>query len=291
MSCLCKISFFFGLICACLLEAKVSVFSHYFGQPEFIYYQYSFFKKNLVDEYEFTVFEDSNLPEITEQIKSECEKYGIRYVRIPRDCFESPKLPILDSYVCPFSPSHECSIATQYIYDNFVVDSDDICLILDNDIFLLRPFSLKQFLKDASFSYVKEVRGEPSCEVCYMLPNFAIFNPRYMPDKETLNFNLGSILGNRTDSGGYTYFYLLKHDNLGTRIPRFWLSDTPSDLKNRFLDNCPTLMGSKSWGSHFFIEKDLFLHIRMGSNWSKDPDYPKIKQEVEFLFDRLLEEF
>ena len=32
-------------------EAKVTIFAHYFGQPEFIKYQYSFFKKNMLDEY------------------------------------------------------------------------------------------------------------------------------------------------------------------------------------------------------------------------------------------------
>lgn len=274
---------FFALICA-NMEAKVTIFSHYFGQPEFIKYQYSFFKNNMLDEYEFIVVEDSKSAITSNEIRKECEKYGIKYIHIPRSVFEFPKLPILGSYVGLGSSSFECSVAVQYIYDNYVVPSENICLIIDNDIFLLSPFSVEKYLGSASFSYLHQEKGV----VYYMLANFLILNPSCMPEKERLNFNLGTILGNNTDSGGFTYFYLRDYRSLGKSIPIHYLYNTSSPLKEKFGNQCPLLFNSVSWSSHYFIDKETFLHIRMGSNWSKNSDYSKMIGEVNFLLDHLL---
>lgn len=273
------------------LEAKVCIFAHYFNQPEYIQYQHLLFKKNLLDEYEFFVFEDSSDPKVAAQIKNECQKYGITHIQVPRSSFEVARLPIFDSYVDLFSPSFECAVATQYIYENYVIPSKDICLILDNDIFLLSPFSIEQYLGGASFSYIREIKGTFPNEVPYMLPNFLILNPSLMPEKELLSFNLGTILGNRTDSGGYSYFYLCDHGCLGSEMARYYLCNTPSKLKERFCNRCPLLFTSRRWSSHWFIGNELFLHIRMGSNWSKDPSYPEMKREIEILFKTLLEDY
>ncbi len=283
-----KIICFFFVLSFSIAESKVSIFAHYFGQPEFIKYQYLFFKQNLLDEYEFIVFEDSSSRAISREIKKECQKYDIKYVHIPRAVFERPKLSIQDWYISLSAPSFQCCVATQYIYDNYVTSSEDTCLILDNDIFLLSPFSIEKHLSDHSFSYVRELKGDPREPVFYMLPNFLIFNPKIMPEKESLDFNMGTILGTNTDSGGYTHFYLRDYASLGSEIPRYYLWNTSSDLKNRFVNQCPLLFSSMEWESHYFIEKETFLHIRMGSNWSKHPNYPRMIQEIRTLFETLL---
>lgn len=282
---------FFCFLCAnvSILEAKVNVFAHYFGQPEFVKYQHLFFSRNLIDEYEFFVFEDSNDPEISEQIQKKCKKYGVKYIHIPSSVFETPKLPINDWYISLNAPSFQCAVATQYIYDNYVILSQDICLILDNDIFLLSPFSIEKYLGGHSFSYVKEERSSSDHVVSYMLPNFIILNPSMMPEKERLDFNLGTILEIHTDSGGFTYFYLLDYGFLGSEMPRYYLCKTSSDLKERFGDQCPMLFNSTEWLSHCFLEKDAFLHIRMGSNWSQHPQYPQMREEIALFFEKLLE--
>jgi hypothetical protein len=134
-----------------LAEAKVTIFTHYFGQPEFIKYQHAFFKKNLLDDYELIVFDDSSNTLVSKEIKNECDKYNIKYIRVPRSVFESPKLPIMDSYVSPSDPSFECAVSIQYIYDNYIVPSKNICLIMDNDIFLIAPFSVEKYLGSVDF--------------------------------------------------------------------------------------------------------------------------------------------
>jgi hypothetical protein len=281
-----KILFF--VLTFTIVEAKVTIFSRYFGQPQFIKYQYEFFKKNLLDEYDLIVVEESNDPLVSAEIINECTKYDIKYIRIPRSEFAHPKLPIKDCYVGPNSPSFECCVAFQYIYDHYIVRSENICLIVDNDIFLLSPCSVEKYLGSASFAYVHQSRGVLSNYVYYMLPNFLILNPSRMPEKERLDFNMGTILGTNTDSGGYTYFYLRDYENLGREISIHYLFETPSLLKAKFADRCPLLFTSDSWRSHYFIEKEAFLHIRMGSNWSNNPLYPNMINEVTFLFDQLL---
>lgn len=284
MNFLCKITALFVLFTH-LAEAKVNVYAHYFGQPEFVKYQHLFLQKNMRDDYELTVFDDSSDPLISQEIQNECEKYGVAYVQIPRSEFENPRLPITSYYVGPTCPSFQCAIATQYIYDHYVIPSQDLCMILDNDIFLLSPCSIEEYLGSAAFAYREEIRGE----VDYMLPNFIIFNPSRMPEKERLNFNLGFILGNVTDSGGYSYFYLQDYAPLGKKIDKFFLFNTESEQKKKFGSLCPLLFNSENWGSHYFMEPDQFLHIRMGSNWSNHPDYDHIKRDVDTLFTNLLE--
>lgn len=269
------------LIYSTLVEAKITIFAHYFGQPEFIKYQYAFFKKNILDEYEFIVVEDSDNLIISYKIKRECERLGIQYIRIPRSAFIHPKLPVLDD---SGGPSFECSVAVQYIYDNYIVPSKDICLIMDNDIFLVSPFNIEEYLGSHSFAYVSQEKEF----IDYMLPNFLIVNPSKMPEKEKLNFNLGVIQGVRTDSGGFTHFYLKEFKKLGKAIPVYHLFTTPSPLKEKFINVCPLLFTSKAWGSHYFIDPELFLHIRMGSNWAKHRDYPKMMKEVTFFMNQLL---
>lgn len=274
------------LLCIVLIwstiEAKVTIFSHYFGQPEFIKYQYLFFKKNLRDEYEFIVVEDSNDPIISHKIKEECKKFGIKYINIPRLAFEHPKLPCLDSYVG--GPSFECSIAVQYIYDNYVLSTENPCVIMDNDIFLLSPFSIEEYLASHSFAYVHQKKEA----IDYMLPNFLILNPSKMADKESLDFNMGTIEGTNTDAGGFTHFYFQKHKELGKTIPIHYLYNTPSSLKQKFVNFCPTLFTSETWSAHYFIDKEIFLHIRMGSNWSNDSNYSNMMNDVSFVFNQLL---
>lgn len=271
-----------------LAEAKVSVFAHYFGQPEFVKYQYLFFKHNLLDDYEFVVFEDSNNSDVSEQIRKECEKYDIKYIHIPQSVFEHPKIPIKNSYISLNAPSFQCCVATQYIYDNYVVASPNVCLILDNDIFLISPFSIENHLGSHSFSYVHEIKRHADLSVSYMLPNFIILNPSIMPEKERLDFNMGTILDIPTDSGGYTYYYLLDYAHLGSQIPRYCLHNTPSKIKDHFSAACPLMFHSIEWSSHYFLKPETFLHIRMGSNWSNHPKYSQMTQEIHTLFESLL---
>lgn len=277
-----------ALTTGALIEAKVTIFARYFGQPHFIKYQYEFFKKHLIDDYEFIVVGESNDPWVSSKLKRECKNYGITYLEIPRSEFEKPRLPIKDSYVGIFSPSFECCVAVQYIYDHYVVSSKNICVILDNDIFLISPFSIESYLGKNSFAYVHQERGAPNNSVAYMLANFLIFNPSRMPEKNRLNFNMGTIHGNNTDSAGYTYFYLRDYADLGRSVPIYYLYETPSPLREKFINYCPLLFTSESWGSHYFIDQEVFLHIRMGSNWSKNSNYSKMINEVTFLFDQLL---
>lgn len=271
-----------------MVETKVTIFARYFGQPEFIKYQNDFFKKNLQDEYEFIVIEESNNVISAAEIRDECKRNGVTCIHIPRSEFECPKLTIKDTYVALSSPSFECCVSIQYIYDQYVASCKNTCLILDNDIFLISPFSIEKYLGSASFAYVNQEKGVFPNSTSYMLANFLILNPLRMPEKERLDFNMGTILGNNTDSGGYTYFYLRDYKDLGRTIPIKNLHETNSLLKEQFIDRCPQLFTSEKWRSHYFIDKEVFLHIRMGSNWSGDRDYNKVMDEVIFLFDQLL---
>jgi hypothetical protein len=71
-------------------------------------------------------------------------------------------------------------------------------------------------------------------------------------------------------------------------MSKYFLHKTPSDLKSRFSSQYPLIFNSTEWLSHCFLEKDTFLHIRMGSNWSHHLKYPQMREEIDAFFQTLL---
>ena len=74
-------------------EAKVLIITHAYNRPDFIEIQAKTFKKFLLDDYEFVVFNDSPNPIMHEAIRATCKKWGVMCVPIPQDIHTMPYLP------------------------------------------------------------------------------------------------------------------------------------------------------------------------------------------------------
>lgn len=190
--------------------AKVLIITYSCNSPHFIEMQDKTFKRFLNDDYEFVVFNDARRENIKQQIDDMCNQLGIRVFRIPQEIHNRPYLPRqAGDNLQGASERHVNCI--QYSLDTLGFNHDDIVFLLDSDMFLIRPFSITEYMKDKDIaSFIKR----NATGIHYLWPGICFLNMSNLPDKRSLNFNCGRMNNWPTDSGGWTYYYLTKYPQL-----------------------------------------------------------------------------
>lgn len=265
------------LICAIFCftsfaNAKVLIFTYSYNRPDFIEIQHKTFEKFLLDEYEFIVFNDAIDESMRIQIEQICQKYEIKCIRIPQEIHD----PIYNASV------RNCDVV-HYSLEKVGFAHDDIVALFDSDLFLIREFSIKKYMKNYDLAGQWQIRDN----INYLWIGLVFLNMATMPNKNTINFGLGKIENSQTDSGGYTHYYLKNNPN--ARVRWFdnivYLADlTCSDCKNNQLQLCchninhmkelefsdPLIylaQFSRNSISEIYLQ-NTFLHYRAGSNWN-----------------------
>lgn len=247
-----------------IAHPKVTIYAHYFSNPEFIEFQDEGFKKFLEDEYEYIIYDDSSKPEVSDAIFSECVKRGIKYIKIPKWVFTKPYLP------CPphgglTNPSVQCANVLQYVYETYIKNSSGLNMLIDNDMFLINPLHIEKYMEGYSLAGQPQRRMNENTIIDYLLPALLIFNVDTMPNKDDFNVNLGFIDDINTDTGGFIHYYLKNNPYLKLRnINWHYPSSGVEDPAFRFVD--------KTWNMHFLLDKK-FLHFVAGSNWNNKEYY------------------
>lgn len=236
---------------------KILVFTYAYNRPDFIEIQYKTFKKFLQDDYEFVVFNDAQQEEMANQIVTMCERYGIRCIPIPQEIHGRPYLDrpthgYLAQYNCP--NVRNCNVV-QYSLDTLGFKHDDIVALFDSDLFLVKEFSISQFMQDQKIACITRKCKNHINHICqelhpdlapfqYIWIGLAFLNIPELQDKTAINFNCGFVHGNiRLDSGGYTYYYL---DNLALN-PK---SIDRTSLKHLICKACNSITVSQSSCTH-----------------------------------------
>lgn len=216
------------IFCSQLLNAKVLIITHSYNRPDFIPLQHATFKKFLSDDYEFVVFNDGPTQKLAGQIEEACRALQIRCIRVPQEIHQRPYLPRQpwEDWNCP---SVRTANAIQYSFDTVAFDHDGIVAVIDSDMFLIRPFSIGQYLGEDHIAAVGQWRGSMGC-IHYLWNGLLFFNMTTLPHKRSLNFNCGSIEGNHTDTGGFTYYYLKENPQARVLYMRQQLDLTDGDF-------------------------------------------------------------
>lgn len=189
-----------------LFGSKVLIMTHSYNRPDFIEIQYKTFKKFLSDEYEFVVFNDAPGKQVHTDIKNMCKKLGIRCVSIPQEIHTRPYLYRMPGESFP-NACTRCADVVQYSLDVMGFKYPGLVMIIDSDMFLIKDFSIKNFMRDKEIAGVPQSRGH----VHYLWNGLLFFDMTRLPDKETINFNCGRVEGQPCDVGGYTYNYFKAH--------------------------------------------------------------------------------
>lgn len=278
------------VIFASALEAKLLIMTHSYNRPEFIPWQHYGFQKFLKDDYRFVVFNDAPNQELQDEISKVCEDLYIRCIRVPQTIHKEPYYLPRQGGVA--GASAECAETIQYMLDKMGFDHQDIVVVIDSDMFLIRPFSIREYLQENQLAANPQVRYGAHENIHYLLPNLMVFNMTNLPDKETLNFNLGIIDEIMVDTGGYTHFYLKAHPQLK------WIANTlhprPIDIEKPDLNpeirkhiqahpKLCNLITKLPIDVEFYIDY-AFFHFKAGSNWNQIGDQ-KMQEKTTMTYE------
>ena len=177
----------------CSFSADVLIMTQAYNQPDFIEMQVKGFRKFLVDDYEFVVFNDAKIPTLANEIAMTCKNLGIRCIPIPQQIHTSQ------------AAGDRHSDCIKYSLDRIGFAHEGIVCIIDSDMFLIKPFSISKFLNEFDIAAVDQFR-EPN--IHYLWPGLVFINMKTIPNKQNINWKGGKINGIPVDTGGQTYHYV-----------------------------------------------------------------------------------
>lgn len=158
----------------------------------------------MVDDFEYVVFNDASKEPVGTQIDDMCNKLGIRCIRVPQT-----NRAVVPKHTFPQACTRHAQ-AFQYSMEALGFDHDDILMIVDSDMFLIKNFSPRSFLEGYDIAGAAW-RLDP---VVYLWPGLILLRMNVLPDKRTMQFFPGRIKEKSVDTGGYFYYYLEAHPDL-----------------------------------------------------------------------------
>lgn len=249
--------------------SKVLLFTYSYNRPDFITLQHKTFKKFLQDEYEFIVFNDARDKKMKKAIKETCASLGIRCIRIPQNIHDKPYLHRMphENYHAP--AVRNCNVV-QYSLDTLGFDHDDILVLLDSDMFLIKDMSIRDYMHGYDIAGIDQERN--GCH--YLWIGLVFMDMAKMPNKKTINFNCGQINGTPVDAGGYTHYYLKNNPTarvgyIDTMYTHLVPQNTEALKKDGF--SAPFIQFIlRDPGMQFHLNC-AFLHHGAGTNWCGSP--------------------
>lgn len=300
------------------LFGKTLVFTTGFNRPDFVELQYRLFDKLLEDDYEYIIISDANTPERQEAMNRKCLELGITCIQVPQEIHDIPYLPRGPGEKNHNPNSRHCN-AVQWSWDNYFSKHEGPVMLIDSDMFPIRPFSVKKMLGDNHFAGIhwgtNDIdTGKP---YSYLWLALILFNNEILPERNTICFNCGKLPNTNAicDSGGWTHFYLARFKDIlklrelsyvqghtfycpyrygppNQNFENIPVEHIITDLKRRgFNDNEISLVLRKP-NTIELLGDNTFLHYRAGSNYenySASELESKDKVLMEF-FEKILSE-
>jgi hypothetical protein len=171
----------------------------------------------------------------------------------------------------------------QYSLDTLGFDHQGIVAIIDSDMFLIRPFSIEQYMRGYDLAGYPQSRKH----IEYIWNGIVFFDMQTLPDRKTINFNCGPIDGIGLDVGGQTYRYFQSHPNLRLKFMDGMYLKLDHQISQREASdpNLYFLLNKNPNNIEFFLDYSFF-HYRGGGNWDhKSSDYHDKKTSIlnEFI--------
>jgi len=276
---------FFLLFQVSLFAEKVLIITTAYNRPDFIDIQHKTFKKFLSDDYRFVVFNDASVENMQAMIENRCAQLGIECFNIPQTIHDLPYLerePNKDYH----NPSVRNCNAVQYALDTLGFRHDGIVAVVDSDLFLVKPFSFKKYLKGYQIAGLHQHGVKDGVQIPYLWIGIVFMDMASLKEKETLNFNCGKIADVPVDAGGFTHYYLKKHPDLKIKyfdqVHSSYIDsqNIPSLQQHGFDANQIAMLQAGLHDVEFFIQASWF-HYRSGTNWNcQSQEYHDIKSRL-----------
>lgn len=304
-------SLFFMLVCFNVSYAKNLIITFCYNCPEFIEMQAKTFKRFVLDEYDYVVFSDAPHEQGHALIAQKCAELGVTCVRIPQSIHEHPyylplNMPeIYGNHQVPSNVRHVHCV--QYSLNTIGFDCPDTVLLIDSDMFLVRPLHIGEYMKDLDVaSFFKGSDNGAGKTIMYMCPALTFLNMKTLPNSRSMNFNCGWVNECSGDSGGFTHYYLKEHPELRMKSVdslysgQMYCSDRFFPNENRHNVSVSEQQKIEYWKQRGFNEKEItfllknpdtiqyfmegndcwFFHYRGGSNYENLPQEYHVRKKV-----------
>src|SRR3989338_2505349 len=252
---------------------KVLVMSHHCAQPFLVGLQARTFQKFSKDDYELVIFNDAKTAALEEEIRGECEKYGVRCIRIDQSIHALPYLkrwPREDYN----HPSVRTANVVQYSLDVMGFNHPGLVVIIDSDMFPTKEFSFAQLMGERDLMGCLQCRNlKNKIFVEYLWNGLVFFNMPTLPDKRSIDFNCGFVDRVAVDTGGQTHHYLKKYRSAISffHLDTFLFSVLSERHFAGTLEPCfshliPLIEKHPPLSMEVYCD-DIFFHIRGGGLW------------------------
>ena len=263
-------------------DVPTLIFTYVYNRPDFVELHIRTFAAFFKSPYEYIVFNDAPNAEMSNKIEEVCSRYKVRCFRVP------PHHPHRQT------ASYRHMDGIRYSLETLGFDHNGIVMMVDADMFLIRPFSVAEYMKGSDFvggyqgrflngkgvsiqesDFVQGLSFSEGNKIVYTSPCLVFMNMGNLPNKRTLNFDGDRVEGVACDVGGHTYYYFRDNSEVKSR---FYTAVTQSVLRTfskplreyGFDQNTANLINEES--NYFEYHGDTyFLHFHAGGcNW---PNY------------------
>lgn len=240
----------------------IKIYSFQFNNPEFLQYQFLTFNRFMKEEHQLICINNS--------FDKEREKKAIQ------DKANELNIP----HYFPENVDHReggrsHQTALNWVWKNFIVGSNDINMIVDHDMFLIKDF---QFDPNYDITAVMQGRGN---HIKYFHPGYMIIN-NTLKDKETVDFRGEKIDGYDCDSGGNWHHYIMAHPEL--KIKGLNLVNICNEQGN--MDVLPVnARDHYNEADCIQVSGDNIIHFRNGSNWAytRESQFNRKKEQLRII--------
>lgn len=282
---------FFFLLQAALSAEKVLIITTAYNRPDFIELQAKTFRKFLKDDYRFVVFNDACDKAMQTRIENACAMWGLECIAIPQEIHARPYL-LRENNNDLHNPSVRNCNAVQYALDTIGFAHKGIVALVDSDLFLVKKFSLKKYLKGHQLAGLHQQKMHNDDCISYLWIGILFMDMSQLPEKETINVNCGKISGVSVDAGGFTHYYLKSHPEVKIKyLDQVYIQEK--------IENPQKLLAFKEHGfDHHqinalqaglydveFYSHGTFFHYRAGTNWNQQSkEYHETKSRLLNLY-------
>ena len=141
-------------------------------------------------------------------------------------------------------------------------------MVIDSDMFLIKPFSVLEYMKGYQLAGVPQSRGDKDTVVEYLWNGLVFMDMPHLPERRTIDFNCGRVKGFPVDVGGQTYHYIQKHQEVAVKF--MGLDYLPAAAEQYHDSVALMLMQAGYTGNNMeFLINRHFLHYRGGTNWDQ----------------------
>jgi hypothetical protein len=241
----------------------VKIYTFQDKSPHFIGWQAELLKRYLHDDYELIVMNNSSSVGLDIQIREECTKAGVRMEKVLKKDFSTG--------------CFACAVPIQDCIDRFIgKDDENISVIMDSDLFLMKDFSFSSFMEGWDIAALPQSR-DGGYEIIEYLWNCLVVLAPSAPNKASLHMGCGTILHGATDVGGMSYFYLRSNPTIRwRRIPSTGIIHDHPEVLGLIPEN---IRGDYNLDYGMEILNGEFLHFRGGSRWdNKTKEFYEAKE-------------